>query len=135
MQAEFENYRRRVEREKQDHVRFASENIVRSLVDVAENLERALDAAARSDGKDTLELMKGVGMTLDQLKDVLEREGLSPIEAVGKPFDPSLHEAVGMVPSEEHPENVVVRECMKGYTLNSKVLRPAKVEVSSGKKE
>ncbi len=134
MQAEFENYRKRVERERQDHVRFASENIVRSLVDVAENLERALAAAESTEEADE-DLVNGVRMTLDQLKDVLDREGLAAIEAVGKPFDPRYHEAVARVPSEAHPENVVVREYMKGYVLNSKVLRPAKVEVSAGKQE
>jgi molecular chaperone GrpE len=72
-------------------------------------------------------------MTLLQLKEVLGREGLSEIESVGKPFDPNYHEVVSTVPSEEHPENTVIREYMKGYLLNSRVLRTAKVEVSSGK--
>jgi molecular chaperone GrpE len=129
LQAEFENYRKRMDREKEDNVRYASENIVRALVDVYENLERAVDAGEKSPGSG--DLLQGIRMTLDQLKEVLAAEGLEPIEAVGKPFDPDYHEAVSRAPSKE-PENLVVKEYMRGYLLNSKVIRPAKVEVSTG---
>jgi len=135
MQAEFENYRKRIEKEREDMRRMASERIVRELVDVAENLERALVALADSEGNAPDSLSKGVRMTLKRLKDVLHREGLSEIESIGKPFDPNYHEVVSTVSSEEHPENTVVKEYMKGYLLNTRVLRPAKVEVSSGKPE
>jgi molecular chaperone GrpE len=129
LQAEFENYRKRMDREKEDNVRYASENIVRALVDIYENLERAVDAGEKSPGSG--DLLQGVRMTLDQLEEVLAAEGLEPIEAVGKPFDPDYHEAVSRAPSKE-PENLVVKEYMRGYLLNSKVIRPAKVEVSTG---
>ena len=135
MQAEFENYRKRIEKEREDVRRMASERIVRELVDVAENLERALDACAGSAGPVPDSLGEGIRMTLNSLKDVLCREGLSEIDSVGKPFDPNYHEVVSTVASEDHPENTVVKEYMKGYLLNTRVLRPAKVEVSSGKPE
>ena len=133
MQAEFENYRKRIEREREEMKRAASEGIVRDLVDVTENLERALDAYSGQGDAAPDSLRQGIDMTLKQLREVLTREGLSEIEAVGKPFDPNYHEVVSTVSSRNHPENTVVREYMKGYLLNSRVLRPAKVEVSSGK--
>ena len=136
LQAEFENYRKRVEREREEQARLASERVVSSLIDVAENLERALDAAEKTrGGKGFKSLLEGVKMTLNQLNQVMAREGLSRIEAVGKPFDPRFHEAIVKVESDEHPENVVVKELMRGYILNSKVIRPAKVAVSSGQQK
>jgi molecular chaperone GrpE len=135
MQAEFENYRKRTEREREEMRKMASERIVADLVDVTENLERALDAYSRRDDASSCSLEEGIRMTLLQLKEVLGREGLSEIESVGRPFDPNYHEVVSTVPSEEHPENTIVKEYMKGYLLNSRVLRTAKVEVSSGKAE
>lgn len=135
LQAEFENYRKRIEKEKDQYIKFASENIVRELVDVAENLERAVEAGRRAAGEASESLLKGVEMTLKQLNEILRKEGLTPIDSVGKPFDPAYHEAVSRVPSKEHPENVVVKEYMRGYVLNSKVIRPAKVEVSAGDPE
>jgi molecular chaperone GrpE len=96
-----------------------------------ENLERAVEIGEADDDLPG-EFLDGVRMTLEGLREVLSREGLSPIKAVGKPFDPNFHEAIGRTESREHPENVVVKEVMRGYLLNSRVLRPAKVEVSSG---
>jgi molecular chaperone GrpE len=135
MQAEFENYRKRTEREREEMRKTASERIVAELVDVTENLERALEAFSRHEEASSCTLEEGIRMTLLKLKEVLGKEGLSEIESVGKPFDPNYHEVVSTVPSEEHPENTVVKEYMKGYLLNSRVLRTAKVEVSSGKAE
>ncbi len=136
LQAEFENYRKRVEREKQEYIKYASESIVSELIDVAENLERAVEASGNN-GKngDQDSLVHGVEMTLKQLKDILSKEGLSAIESVGKRFDPNYHEAVGRVDTDEAEKDTVVREIGKGYTLNSKVIRPAKVQVSSGKRK
>jgi len=133
LQAEFENYRKRIDREREEHIRMASERVVSSLIDVSENLERAVDAAEKARGRKAVKsLLEGVKMTLGQLNEVLAREGLTRIEAVGKPFDPRFHEAVTRVESDEHPENVVVQEFMRGYMLNSRVIRPAKVAVSCG---
>jgi len=133
LQAEFDNFRKRMEKEKEEFVKFASENIVKSLVDVLENLERAVQAGEALGRGDSDPLMKGVKMTLEQLDGILRREGLTPVESVGKPFDSRYHEAVCRVASEEHPENVIVQEYSRGYLLNSKTIRPAKVAVSSGK--
>ena len=131
LQAEFENFRKRTEREREEQAKRASERIVSSLIDVMENLERAVEIGETA-GDLPKEFLHGVRMTFEGLREVLSREGLSPIEAVGKPFDPNCHEAIGKIQSEEHPENVVAKEVMRGYLLNSRVLRPAKVEVSSG---
>ena len=131
LQAEFENYRKRIEREREEQARRASERVVSSLIDVMENLERALEVAEAASGLPE-EFVQGVWMTFEGLSKVLTGEGLSPIEAVGKPFDPSYHEAVARIESREHPKNTVVKEVIRGYTLNSRVLRPAKVAVSSG---
>lgn len=133
LQAEFDNFRKRTEKDKEDFVRFASENIVKSLVDVLENLERAVQAGAGLGKGDSDPLVKGVRMTLEQLNGILQREGLMPIESVGKPFDSRYHEAVCRVASDEHPENIIVQEYARGYLLNSRTMRPAKVAVSSGK--
>jgi molecular chaperone GrpE len=136
LQAEFENYRKRTQREREDFVKQASEGIVKQLIDVSENLERALTAARTEDDVEDREpLVQGIEMTLQQLNEVLEREGLSRIDSVGKPFDPDYHEAVGTVESDDGEENLVVREIGRGYILNSKVIKPAKVQVSSGKRK
>ncbi len=132
MQAEFDNYRKRADRERAEITRTASENVVKPLVDVSENLERAIEASIRSGPEAWDSLVEGVRLTLEQLNEILRKEGLSRIEAVGKPFDTRYHEAVCRVESDEHPENTVVQEYMKGYLLNSKVIRPAKVAVSCG---
>jgi molecular chaperone GrpE len=131
LQAEFENFRKRTEREREEQAKRASERIVSSLIDVMENLERAVEIGEAADDLPG-EFLDGVRMTLEGLREVLSREGLSPIKAVGKPFDPIFHEAIGRTESQEHAENMVVKEVMRGYLLNSRVLRPAKVEVSSG---
>jgi len=133
LQAEFDNFRKRTEKEKEEFIKFASENIVKSLVDVLENLERAVQAGEGLGKGDLDPLTKGVSMTLEQLDGILRREGLVPIESVGKPFDSRYHEAVCRVASKEHPENIIVQEFARGYLLNSRTIRPAKVAVSSGK--
>lgn len=133
LQAEFDNFRKRTEKEKEEFVRFASENIVESLLDVLENLERAVQAGAGLGRGDSDPLMKGVRMTLEQLNGILHKEGLTAVESVGTPFDSRYHEAVCRVASNEHPENVIVQEYARGYLLNSRTIRPAKVAVSSGK--
>ncbi len=135
LQAEFDNFRKRTEKDKEDFVKFASENIVKSLVDVVENLERAVQAAEGLGKGDSDPLTKGVRITLEQLNGILRREGLMPIESVGKPFDSRYHEAVCRVASKEYPENVIAQEYARGYLLNSRTIRAAKVAVSSGKAE
>lgn len=129
LQAEFDNFRKRTLKEKEELVKYASERVVAELLPVIDNFERALEAAKNS--QDISSFAQGVEMIFRQLNNVLGKEGLAPIEAVGQAFDPNIHEAIMQVESEEHPANTVVEEVQKGYYLKDKVLRPSMVKVSS----
>lgn len=122
MKAEMENSRRRQERERARTVQLASEKLVRELLPVLDNLERALEAEG--------DIQEGVRATRDQLLAALEREGLAPIASDGESFDPAVHEAVMGQPSEEHEEDTVIQTLERGYVLNGKPIRPAKVVVA-----
>lgn len=124
--ADLENYRRRAQREKEELSRFANENIIREIVPVVDNLERAV-AHARQESGDNESLLQGVEMTLTMFAKALDKFGVTPFNAVGEPFDPSRHEAMGQVESTEHAPNTVVHEMQKGYLLSSRLLRPALV--------
>lgn len=124
--ADLENFRRRAQREKEELSRFANENIIREIIPVVDNLERAV-AHARQENGDAEGLLQGVEMTLSMFARALDKFGVTPINAVGEPFDPSRHEAIGQVESSEHPPNTVVHEMQKGYLLSSRLLRPAMV--------
>jgi len=128
LQAEFDNYRKRTSREKEELAKYASERLVETLLPILDNFERATAAAQSS--QDLPTYARGVEMILRQLQDVLGKEGLTPIECVGEPFDPQCHEAVLQVDMEGYPENTVVEELQKGYYLKDKVLRPSMVKVS-----
>ena len=128
LKAEFENYRKRVLKEQTQLVERASQQLVEKLMPVLDNFELALIAADRS--KDYDSLVRGVEIVYGELMDLLHREGLQKIEAVGKPFDPNQHEAVlevGDGPAEGDP--VVAEVVRNGYTLKGRVLRPAMVKV------
>jgi molecular chaperone GrpE len=127
--ADLENYRKRVQREKEDLSRFANENLLREILPVMDNLERALEHARQSDGGNG-GLLQGVELTLGQFQRVLDKFGVTPIRSLGEPFDPARHEALGQVESAEHPPNTVVQELQKGYLLNDRLLRPAMVMVA-----
>jgi molecular chaperone GrpE len=129
LQAEFDNYRKRTQKEKAELIKYASERIVEDLLPVLDNFERAASAAKAN--PDIIAFSQGVDMIFRQLQTALSKEGLKAMEAVGQPFDPNLHEAVLRVASEEHPENTVVEELQKGYYLKEKVLRPCMVKVSN----
>ena len=127
--ADLENYRKRAQREKEDLGKFANEKILREILPVMDNLERALEHAGEdAAGKEGL--LEGVEMTLKQFSRVLETFGVQPVAAVGEPFDPARHEAMGQVESAEHPPNTVARELQRGYLLNDRLLRPALVMVA-----
>lgn len=126
--AEYDNYRKRTQKEKEDAAKFASEKVILSLLPVLDNFERAVEAAKTA--RDFDSFSQGVEMILRQLKKVLEDEGLTPIEAVGKGFDPNIHEALMQVESDQD-ENTVVEELQKGYYLKDKVIRHSKVKVST----
>lgn len=127
--ADLENYRKRAQREKEDLSRFANENLLREVLPVVDNLERALEHARQDDGGNG-GLLQGVEMTLGQLQRVLDKFGVTPLRSVGEPFDPARHEALGQVESTEHPPNTVVQELQRGYLLNDRLLRPAMVMVA-----
>ena len=129
LQADFDNSRKRLEREKQEFVRFANEGIIFGLLNVVDDLERTLQLAQEKH-EDFSAFLKGVEMILAHLYDLLKKHGLSPIEAKSKAFDPELHEALLKIETDEFPENTVVEELQKGYLLNDRVIRTAKVKVS-----
>ncbi|GGG10832.1 nucleotide exchange factor GrpE [Paenibacillus abyssi] len=129
VQADFDNFRRRTQKEKEELGQYASMKLITQLLPIVDNFERALAAAKGSE--DNNSLSKGVEMIFRQLDQVLEQEGLKPMETVGQPFNPEYHQAIMQVESEEHEEGTIVEEVQKGYMLKDKVLRPAMVKVSS----
>ena len=128
LQADYDNYRKRTQKEKEDLAKYASEKIIIDLLPVLDNLARGLNATNKT--QDFEGLSKGMEMILRQLTGVLEKEGLAPIEAVGNEFDPLKHEAIMHVEVENSESNIVVDEVQKGYYLKEKVLRPSMVRVS-----
>lgn len=128
--AEFQNFRRRMEEENRRHAQFANEELIRALLPVLDNFERALAAADKN--KSFEALMGGVAMTHRQLMDLLKKSGVEPIETKGKAFDPNFHEAVDRVADSDQPDNTIVQELQKGYMMNSRVLRPSLVKVAGG---
>ncbi|MCD4767870.1 MAG: nucleotide exchange factor GrpE [Methanosarcinales archaeon] len=128
LQAEFDNYKKRVDREKAELIKYASAELVSELIDIMENLERGVVSAKGSDDIDSI--VKGMEMVSTRLKDILGSRGLRPIEAVGKKFDPHYHEAMMMTPTDEYPYNTVIEEFQQGYMIKDKVIRYSKVRVS-----
>ncbi len=126
LRADLENYKKRAAREREEYIRYASESLILEILNVYENLERALETARRSDDS----MARGLEMIYSDLKSVLERHGLKPIKAVGEKFDPYLHEAVLQSIDNDHEDDTVLEEFQRGYTLNTKVIRYAKVKVS-----
>lgn len=127
-QADFDNFRRRTMREKEELGKYASMKLITELLPTVDNFDRAM--AATSENGDYESLAKGVDMIFRQLMQTLEQEGLKAMNAVGEPFNPEFHQAIMQVESDEHEEGIVVEEVQKGYMLKDKVLRPAMVKVS-----
>lgn len=127
-QADFDNFRRRTVKEKEELAQYASSKLVTELLPVLDNFERAL--AAAQTGSEEQSFVKGVNMIFRQFMQVLEQEGVKAMNAVGEPFNPEFHQAIMQVESEEHEEGIVVEEVQKGYMLKDRVLRPAMVKVS-----
>lgn len=128
VQADFDNFRRRTQKEKEELGQYASMKLIGQLLPVVDNFGRAIDAA--QSGGDGESFAKGVDMIFRQLEQLLEQEGLKAMETVGVPFNPEFHQAIMQVESEEHEEGIIVEEIQKGYILKDKVLRPAMVKVS-----
>ena len=124
--AELENFKKRLTKEKEDFVQFANERLLKELIQIEDNLERALEVPNA-----TFESLKeGVEMIQKQFTTFLKNQKAEPIEALGKPFDPNLHEVLNQQESEEHEENTVIQEYSKGYTLNGRILRSTKVVIA-----
>ncbi len=128
--AEFDNYKRLAQRDQRDQIRFGNEQLLKELLPVVDNLERAIKAA--KDSKTAPGLVQGVDLTLKQLQSVLGKFGVQSIPTMGQRFDPSGHQAVASVPSTQVPDQHVVEEFQRGYRLHDRILRPAMVTVSSG---
>jgi molecular chaperone GrpE len=126
--AEFENYKKRLTREKEDWIKYGNENLLKAILPIIDNLERALAHAEAQDNCESLQ--EGIQMIHRQFLTVLDRFGVQRIEALHQPFDPSLHEAMMQVGSDEHEPNTIVQELEKGYLLQDRLLRPTKVAVS-----
>lgn len=126
--ADAENFKKRLQREKEEQTRYANESFMRELLPVIDNLERALEHSEA--GADQGGLLEGLNMTLKGFLDTLTRFGCTPVEAAGKPFDPNFHEAVSQEESADHEPNTVLRELQKGYMLKERLLRPAMVLVA-----
>lgn len=124
--AEFDNIKKRLEKEKTDFKKYALEPIMKDLVTVVDNLDRALSHALENEAH----LKEGLELTLKQLTDILSKYGLTEIESLGKDFDPTVHEAVSKQPSQEYAEGKVMEVMQRGYNLNGRLLRPALVVIS-----
>jgi|SRR3954449_8093286 len=129
-QADFENYKKRCAREKEDAIKYANSSLLERLLPVIDNFELGL-SAARSEGEKS-PVYAGLSLVLKQINDFLTDNGLNPIEAVGQKFDPNLHDALAHEPSDSVPENHIVRQTRRGYRFKDRLLRPSSVVVSSG---
>ncbi len=128
LHAEFENYKKRMARERSEFMKFANEALILEFLPVLDNLERAI-AIAKS-GTDAHGVAEGLDIILRLFQTTLEKAGVKPIEAVGNEFDPNLHQAVAQVESADGRDNVVVEEVQRGYLLEGRLLRPSMVKVS-----
>ena len=128
--ADFENFKKRIAREKQDAIKFANEALLQKLVTVLDNFDMALSAAQTEQTEAAQSLQTGIKMIHQQLKNVLVEAGLQEVDAAGKQFDPNLHEAVSQKETSEAPEGRVVEQVRKGYKLSERLLRPASVVVA-----
>ena len=130
-QADFENYKRRCAREKEEAIKYANTSLLEKLVSIVDHFELGLEAA-RGGGVEKSPIYSGMSLVLKQLQDLLAENGLQPIEAVGQKFDPNLHEAIAHEPSDDIPEGIVIRQTRRGYRFKDRLLRPSAVVVSSG---
>jgi molecular chaperone GrpE len=132
-QAELENYRKRVARQTEEERRYAQIQLIRELLPVWDNMQRAIEAAEKS--HETASLLEGFKMVAGQLENVLERHHCARIDALGKPFDPNFHEAILQRPSDAHPANTVLQVAQAGFRLHDRVVRPSQVIVSVAEPE
>lgn len=131
--AEFDNFRKRILKEREEFAKYANEKLILELIDVYESLERGIESAKSMDNKD--KLIEGMELIFKQFKSILEKNGLSPIKAVGENFDPYKHEAMMQTVTDEYEDNTILEEFARGYMLNGKVIRYSKVRVSKRKEK
>ena len=132
--ADFENFKKRAAREKSEAIQFANVALIQKLLPVLDHFEMAQAAAQNASDEKNSSLQSGIAMIQNQLKAVLIEAGLEEIDAVGKPFDPALHEAISQQETADIPEGHVVRQMRKGYKLRERLLRPATVIVAKSEK-
>jgi molecular chaperone GrpE len=132
LQADFENHRKRTLREKQEALSYGHENVVKDVLGVVDNLDRAIEHARASSGADFEGMLQGIELVRRELLAVLAKHGVSPIEAEGEGFDPNIHEALAQTEDAKVPAGRVARMLQKGYRLRDRLLRPARVMVSKG---
>lgn len=132
-EAELQNYRKRVQKEADELRLYQALPLARDLIPALDNLYRALSAAETSKNVD--ELVQGVRLVAKQIETALSRHHVVPIEAVGKPFDPNLHQAIQQIPTGDHPPLTVIQEAERGFTLKDRVVRPASVIVAQAPPE
>ncbi len=130
--AEFENYKKRSAREMADFKKFANESLIKELLSVVDNLERAINSSANDEYVNS-SVVEGVNMTLKEILKIFEKYSVKPIESLGKTFDPNFHQAISQEETEEHPENTVLKEFNKGYLMHDRLIRPSIVIVSKTK--
>ena len=128
--ADFENFKKRAAREREDAVKFANESLIKKLVTVLDNFDMAFAAAGQHQAESAQSLQNGVAMILQQLRNVLQEAGLEEVDATGKMFDPNWHEAVSQQDSVDVPEGRVLQQLRKGYKLRDRLIRPATVVVA-----
>lgn len=131
--AEFDNYKKRTDKERAEIIEYASFDLVVELIDVMENMERGIASVRESQDRDSI--LKGMEMVYNQLKSILESRGLEPIDAVGQKFDHQCHEAMMKEPSDECPNNTVIEEFQRGYRIKDRVVRYSKVKLSENKEK
>ncbi len=131
--ADLDNYKKRAARERADYIKYANENILKDLLSVLDNLERAREHAANS--RDFDSFLEGLDLIQGQFKDLLARHGVETVETKDREFDPNVHEAVMRVPGTAENDNKIVEEFQRGYILNGRLLRPAKVSVAKNTNE
>ncbi len=127
--AEFENYKKRASREMNDFRKFANESLVKAMLPVVDNLDRAIESSS-DDDHSIRSVVEGVNMTLKEILKIFEQFGVKPFESLGKIFDPALHQAVMQKETDNHPEKTILNELEKGYMIHDRLLRPAMVVVS-----
>jgi molecular chaperone GrpE len=130
LQADFENYRRRAQREREEAIRYGSQNLFKDLLTTVDNLERAIDHARMGGGADLENLLQGVELVQKGLVGLMSTHGVEEIDALGRPFDPAVHEAMAQAPDASQAPNTVLEVLQKGYKLRDRLLRPARVIIS-----